>query len=420
MNIPGRDYFHRLRSFSRNARLYLGGSFTSNIVVGAFGALLNLYVVSLGYNKDFVGVLVSIQLFASGFGALPAGMICDRIGRRKSLVLSAMAICAGTLGLAWSTKAPWLIAFKALYGFAFAFLSVTVAPFLMESSTAHERSHLFGINFAAHTFAMMFGNFISGFLTDGFARPLGQTTAYRMSLTVFALLTLGAAVCYALIHETGTGCGKAKARDLFAGLAQAARLPQARQLIIYNALIGLGAGMVVPFFNVFLSEKLGSPARTIGSILALSQVATGLASLASPLVVQKRGKIRAVVETQLLSIPFLLMIALPPYVGIVTIAFFARSALMNMSNPIISNLSMEIVPAHTRAAISSFARMANDGVRAVSAVGAGLLMQHVSLEAPYFVTSVVYAAASIYYSRVFKRYEDNAPRVHPEAVKGTM
>jgi len=401
---PG-GYLASLKSFSRNARLYLVGSFISNIVQGSFGALLNLYALQLGYGKDFVGILVSVQMFATGFGSLPASFICDRIGRKKSLILAALVVGLGTLGMAWSTASWALILFKAIYGFAFAFLSVTIAPFLMENSTPKERAHLFGVNFASHTFAMMIGNFGSGLIADALIEPYGALLSYRITLTIFAVGVTAATLCYAFIKEQKIAGGPSGKEAIIKGLSEAISLKEARQLIVYNLLIGFGAGMVVPFFNVFLSQKLNATAREVGLVLAVSQIITGLASLAAPILVSKMGKIKSVVTSQLCSIPFLLMIALPPNVSVVSISFFMRNALMNMVNPITSNLSMEIVPEKLRSVISSFTRMANDGARSISAIVAGFLMEHVSLEAPYFVTSVVYLAASFCYYTFFIRYD---------------
>lgn len=413
-------YLASLSSFSRNARLYLIGSFISNIVQGAFGALLNLYAVELGYGNDFVGILVSVQMFATGFGSLPASFICDRLGRKKSLIIAALTIGLGTLGMAWS-RATWsLILFKAIYGFAFAFQSVTIAPFLMENSTPKERAHLFGVNFASHTFAMMIGNFGSGLIADALIEPYGALLSYRITLTVFAVGVMAAAFCYSFIKDQQSACGPSGKEAIIKGLSEAISLKEARQLIVYNLLIGFGAGMVVPFFNVFLSQKLSATAREVGLVLAVSQIITGLASLVAPIMVGKMGKIKSVVTSQLCSIPFLLMIALPPNVSVVSISFFIRNALMNMVNPITSNLSMEIVPDKLRTRVSSFTRMANEGARSLSAIVAGVLMEHVSLEAPYFVTSVVYLAASFCYYNFFIRFDhqENDEEGQP-AVAGT-
>lgn len=409
-NPPQIGYLRSLANFKPNARLYLGGSFISSLVTGAFGTLLNLYVTALGYREDFVGVLLMLQLLSTCCGAIPAALICDRIGRRKSLIAAATAIGVGTLGMAWSSNRPMLMMFAIIYGFASAFTAVTVSPFLMENSSDSERPHLFGISFAAQTIAMMFGNFISGFMTDGFTHPLGKVMAFRVTLSVFAVLTCGAGFCYSAIAEKRPDGQGRTFREVVGAMGRALKLPQTVNLVIYNALIGLGAGMVVPFFNLFLSHKLGMPPRGVGTVIASSQIVTAIACLATPLLVSRFGKINSVTGSQLLSIPFLLMIALPPYVGVVVFAFLARNSLMNMSNPIISNLSMEVVPAESRSAVSSFVRMANDGMRSLSAVAAGFLMKNVSYEAPYFITCVVYIAASIHYYRSFAKYDTPAKR----------
>ncbi len=125
----------------------------------------------------------------------------------------------------------------------------------------------------------------------------------------------------------------------------------------------------------------------------------------SPILARRYGKVATVVGTQMASIPFLLMIALPPNIYAVGTALFMRSALMNMSNPIASNFSMEITDATKRGKMSSLMRISDSAARAFSAAAAGYIMLRWSYEAPYFVTSGFYLLASLVYWRAFRGRE---------------
>src|ERR1700686_881420 len=70
---------------------------------------LNYYVHSLGYHPDFIGIFSAMPAFGALVGAIPTGMVADRIGRKPILLLTAvltplfLALC----GLV--TSAPLLL-----------------------------------------------------------------------------------------------------------------------------------------------------------------------------------------------------------------------------------------------------------------------------------------------------------------------
>jgi len=174
-----------------------------------------------------------------------------------------------------------------------------------------------------------------------------------------------------------------------------------KDVFIYNTLIGFGAGLVIPFFNIFLTQRLKAPTYMVGIVLSTSQVGMAIAGLLAPFLIFKLGKVKSVVVSQLVSIPFLLMIALPQSLGIVILSFLLRSAFMNMSNPISSCFTMEITPIEQRASVASLVGMAQNMSRAASAILGGWLMEKTNYSVPYFITAILYLLASIFYWKVF-------------------
>ena len=54
-------YLRQIQGFSRNARLYLLAAFIRGIQFGIFRLIFNLYIVSLGYRQDFLGLLRALD-----------------------------------------------------------------------------------------------------------------------------------------------------------------------------------------------------------------------------------------------------------------------------------------------------------------------------------------------------------------------
>lgn len=424
--------------FQRNANLYLESVSMSSLAQGAYGVIQGLYILALGYDEKVLGTVLSARMLWAAIASLPAGVISDRIGRKPVLIAAGLLTTVGFLGQALFSSASMMVLFSSLVGVAMACQATTGAPLLAESSTDEDRARLFGVNFSLSMAVNMVGSLLGGYLPRlmGF---LGEVNSFKFSLAFFSGITfLGVfpalrmtenkfrqgmtdSRCLSLTKDEEDGSmesqefpGKNGRRKMVLkrmseearSLWMTARTPDVLNLLNYSMIIGFGAGLVIPFFNVFLSKKLSLDTGTVGLILSFSQGATALAGLLAPVLAEKYGKVRAIVWTQVASVPFLLLIALPPNVYLVSFALFVRSALMNMSNPVASNFSMEIVPKDRRGTVSSLMRIADNVSRALSAYAAGYIMHRWNYETPYFLTAALYIAASWVYWKAFSKRED--------------
>ena len=108
-------------------------------------------------------------------------------------------------------------------------------------------------------------------------------------------------------------------------------------------LIGFGSGLVVPYLNLYFSNRFDASNAYIGLILSLGSAMTAVAMLIGPALVKKVGKVKALILFQMLSIPFLLLTAYTTSLLFASLGFLMRQALMNAGNPIQSAIAMEIV-----------------------------------------------------------------------------
>src|ERR1700730_16901504 len=137
------DYIHGFGRFQRNARLYLISFALSGVSVGIILVLYNLYLVSLGYNTDFVGFVLFAGYLGAALAIFPAGICIDRFGGKLILIWSSAAIgSAAVVQILFRQPIPLLIS-GFLAGVAGAFVLVVNAPFLTNNSTPGERPLLF-------------------------------------------------------------------------------------------------------------------------------------------------------------------------------------------------------------------------------------------------------------------------------------
>lgn len=399
------EYLNRIKSFSINARLFLIASFTGALYHSVFSVLGNLYILRAGLTETFLGTMISAASFASVFFALPAGVVSDHLGRRKALALAACVVAVMQLVVILFPNAAIILAATILGGAGSAIMMVSSSPFLVENSTREERSHLFSISSASYTVSGIGGSFLGGALPLFWARTLRQAPdallVYRATLLTAFLLLACAVLPYFLIREKPlVGATNAPRLNL-----RLARPRLVMQFVIPEILMGLGAGLVIPFLNVYFSRHLGANATQIGFIFSVMSLVTTIGVLGAPILGRKYGKVGATVLTRLLSVPLLIVIAMANNLWFAASAAWLRSALMNMSNPLVGSFTMEVLEPSERATVSSIIGMTWNLGWGISARLAGYIMRTHSYSLPYFFTAVLYTLSALTFYRFFASRE---------------
>ncbi len=402
-----RDYVAQVRGFNANARWYLAYTFMSGIGFGIYGLFYNLYVLSLGRTPAFLGFLVALPLVVVTVVAVPAGMLGRRIGYRNTLLLGTVVLSLSLIGACAAPSAAGLIAFALGFGVVQALLDVSNAPFVAENSRPFERTHLFSVQFAVRLFASFFGSLGAGLLPAQLARLLhvGAETpaAYRATLLLSAAVFLLALLPLLRVRRALSPRAAPKTGSRAIERLSRAEVAALTKLFVPQAVIGVGAGALVPFLNVFFKVRFGVSDGLLGVLFALQAVAMGLATLAGPAVAARLGRVRAVVLTQLLSIPFLAILGFVPSLPIASIGFLARAGLMNMGHPLYSAFAMDQVDETRRGTANALLVMSSQGSRALSSWAGGLLQQGPGFSPIYALTITCYLAASALTHRFFVR-----------------
>jgi MFS family permease len=398
------SYTSRIKSFSTNARLYLLASLSGALYHSVFGVLGNLYIMQAGLNESFLGTMISLSSFSGVLLAIPAGVISDRIGRRRALLCgAATGLCAHSALILFPVPQVILLA-TVLSGAGGALMMVSGSPFLAENSTREERSHLFSITHAMYTVSGIGGSFLGGSLPVLWGRLLGQPPAsmavYRSTLLSAVMLLLVSIVPYILLKDAP------RPKTERAGLSIKLERPRlVAQLLIPDLFMALGAGMFVPFLNVFFTNHLQASSVQIGFIFSAMSLVTTFAVLMAPLLGQRWGKVGAIVRTNLLGVPILLIMALAGNLWLVAGAALLRSAVANMCNPLWQAFNMEVLNSRERATVASMLSMSWSLGWGVSAAAGGYIMHNYSYTLPFYITIVFYILSAGLFHRFFAERE---------------
>ncbi|WKZ36975.1 MAG: MFS transporter [Anaerolineales bacterium] len=399
------EYGSHVREFKPNARLYLLNVIITGMVMGVFRLIFNFYALSLGFDEALLGNLITTSSFVALIAALPMGYLADVIGRKASLILSGAMLAFSIIAMAlWQTEAS-LYSMNVISGIAQSLAGVTMSPFLMENSNEKERTYLFSFGQGLQMTMASVGAWVGGYLPTwiGNAQNVSATSSLAYGNSIF-IVGIGAGIAILPLAFLKSPRITRSQRAIFAPFEYAAKQPLLlTKLILPMLLTSIGAGLIMPFMNVFFRVVHNQPDPVIGTLFAWGSLAMGIGLLIAPPLAERMGKIQLVVISQALSIPFLILLGFSPIFWVGAATFYIRLALMNMSSPVYQTFIMEHVDPSARATVASLTSMAWNFGWAFSPTISGWLQVQYGFGPPFIGTIILYTISVVMYWAFFWR-----------------
>ncbi|HLO13554.1 MAG TPA: MFS transporter [Anaerolineales bacterium] len=361
-------YIQPMRTFRRDARLFLWATVIYGIIYSGWQLFFNIYMLQSGFTRDFLGIVNSLPALTSLLFGIPIGRLSDRIGYRPALIIGLVGWGLAYFGQV-TFKQPFMIAIMSALAGAFTmFVFVSNSPLMMKLSDANNRTLLFSLNYGLQTIAGAVGSLFAGQLPALFGTlfQVDSTSAiaYQAVLITTILFGTTALIPLWIMREPKTPASAStfQTKPELGSRKTGIRLGLTRQILKLatpNFLIGIGAAILIPYMNVFFKDRFAISDSLLGVFFSLSSLSIAIGTLIGPrLATRLNGKVRTVAFTQLSSVLFMLIIGFVPSLWIAGFAFLMRAALMNMSTPLYSAFCMEQTPAHQQGLASSIFNIA--------------------------------------------------------------
>ncbi|RXJ01790.1 MFS transporter [Anaerobacillus alkaliphilus] len=406
------DWNTQYKGYNSNVRLFLLSSILGHIGMGIFMIIYNYYIRELGFDEQVNGKVIAMTATAQAIMLLPAGILSDRIGRKKVIFIGGLLSAIVFLSRAIFVEESLLLTAAFLSGIFMAFIQVSTIPLLAENSNEKQRVHLFSFNFAIMMVASVIGNMLGGSLSDGLQTflSLDGVTSIRITLIIGALFFFSSLIPIVKIRERKKTVTEVKERKSYLHLLKTNKGVKIILLFaVAQLIIGFGSGLVIPYLNLYFTDRFEVSKSLVGVILSLGQAMTAVAMLIGPLVVSRFGEVRAVVILQLSSIPFLLLTAFTENLLFAVLGFLFRQALMNAGNPIQMSLMMRSVDDSMKGLANSVGQMVFSlGWAVMGPVSTGIVMLYGSYYGYAYVfsiTAALYVIGSVYFFLVFRNVD---------------
>lgn len=421
------EYLREFGRFQRNARLYLISNALSGVTLGIILILYNLYLTSLGYGPDFVGLLLFVLSVGIGIAIFPAGFCVDRFGGKAVLIWASVAIgICGTGQILFRQPVPLLVS-SFLVGLASAFIYVVNAPFLTANSTPTERAHLFSLNIVVTLATTVLGELLGGVLplwlraTSWLMAPLPsrlswllasapEPRAYQLALLLAGIIAAPSFLPLFLLSDDRPAFPASTVRRQdHIPIPQRIRdtLAQWRgqtspftflshPIVILTAvqiLVGLGAGLFIPYFNLYFVRYLGASSALFGIIDGGANALNAVLTLLAPLLAARIGKIHTITVTRLVSLPLLLILSFSHSLPLIAVVYLLRQGSMDMSAGLFQVFSMEVVPRRRRGLANSVYQVANLSASALTTPLGGLIIVRAGYPPVFLIAAALYLIA---------------------------
>lgn len=347
-----------LRAFNRNTFIFLIiCALDAFGYFGIQGVLFNLYLLRLGFNSQFIGLLIASGQLTWAITALPASTVGRRYGLRAALIMGG-ALSAFGMGLLLLVEmlpkpvwTPWLFGSWAVLWIGAALYSVNSPPYLMHVNTDKTRNHAFAAQGIILAFMGFAGSLVAGFLPGLFVRWFGvsidQPAPYRYALWAAPISYL---LC-ALLWTAAQPVQVVKTPQAKSATSRPFRLFSFFVLLVFLQTASEGA--LLTFFNVYLDTYLDVPTTRIGTILGVGQLLSIVGVLTVPYLLLRTGVPTILTWTMLgIGVVMLTFARLPDWLP-ATICFISIATMSAMNGTVRTVFSQEIVQAPWRATTSA-------------------------------------------------------------------
>lgn len=385
--------------YSKEAKSFLMLLFLDGFAQMAFWFTLMLYLYYLGMSLLSIGFISAIGTFVAAATQFFAGYIADKVGRKKVLLIGVFLAAVGVWLFLLEPNMLILTIASIINGLAMAIFGPAQNAFISEKTSKKKRKYLFCLT----AFFKQIGSAVSLFSIIIAVLILKD---YEFSIvSTFQLFYLSYAIAYIvkifLCFKIPERYDSKRSRSWV--------IPRSWKIMlkfgIANLIIGLGAGIMVPWFPVFFKLEFDVSLLTLAILFLVNSLVWAVCVLIIPLFASRFGSIRTIVVSQGLAILVIIIIPNSQIFLIAAIFFIVRIVLMNIAVPITNAFQLNLVKGHERATLTGVHFFSWQVSQATGVLIGGWLFAGTNLAIPFYVTASIYAVYIVVFYLFFRKME---------------
>ncbi len=377
---------------NRNIILVVGSRALLSFSYGILNIVISIYLHDIGFSTLSIGEILGTAILISAILSFLLAMFADHLGRKYVLTLLFGAFSLSVTGF-FSTKDPVLLSIFAGIG---SFTGSGGGPIgsggpfgAIQTALLTEFSQK--ENFVKYlSWASTIGILSTalGSLTLGIYEKIGL----RLETIYFIISILGVVSLVLMMFLKDNGLRSRK-------IIPIKSWKNIVKLSIPTIPGGVGGGLIIPIFSLWLHLRFNLSISMIGYIFFISNLFVILTMLI--FAYSKFSQIKTIIYTRIISSLALILLALSPVLILSIFLFILRNSLQMGAIPIRQSFSMSIVDETERATTSGATSMVRTGFTSISPPFAGELLQ-INLDLPPLIGGLISLFDPILYYKLFK------------------
>lgn len=328
--------------------------FFIQIVGGAFFLILNIYLSVNSFSDSEIANFISYRFLAVMLLAFPLGFFIKGKNLKPFLIAGSVGVpivailVVLTIQKGVSNFLPPLFIF---WGVLYSCFHVSVLPYIMRNTLKENQSHAISLSFATNSFGMIFSGMLI-FLFDN----LTSIDSGQVLIIISILGFFGLRFLYALstdntiqIHSKKKVLKQNKLNWI---LITKATIP--------TLIIAIGAGLTIPFINLFFFHNFLIEASDFALIGSCTSFLVAISSLFVPNIKRRFGFRKGITISQMVAVIALIILATTELfkdfwfaLPIAITCYLLRAPLMNLAAPMTSELTMDYVGKNNQEMLSA-------------------------------------------------------------------
>jgi MFS family permease len=347
-----------------------------------------------GLSDVTMGIIVTLMGVSTFTASIPLGMVADRYGKKKVLILGNIAASITLAVFALTTNPAVLFVAAVLEGISEGASSAAVSALLAEKCDATKRNSVFSLFGFAQSMAFGAGSFAIPAVVIFQFIGFGDRESHILLYVAVAILSLAStSLMFRITESRIPNKPRTKSKFSISSLFPKKSRDILAKYILTGVTIAFGAGLIIPLMTRWMNLQYGVADDVSGPILGAASLVIGVATLASPYIAKKIGLVRAVVMTQSASTLFMFLTPLSPTFYLASTVYTVRAFLMNMSSPLEQSMIMGLVATEERGVASGTSTALWRLPSALSSVIGAWMLGIGLLALPFFVATALYAGS---------------------------
>ena len=414
-----RSYF----SLPKNIHLLFLLEFNLSLIHVAFILVLNIYLRKQGFTDPEIASFNSLRFIGALAFALPLGIYIRGKQLKPFFKLAALLVPVTSAMIIESINfsiIPMIQLSFLSWGIGMMLMRVCSLPFIIRQTNQENSSEALSLSASTWSLSTIFSGLIISTLDwvsivnfGGWSLNLDE----RSTLWIITIIGSSSILFAWKIKEGEQSTDKPK-NDIFS-MQEFYDWKLIFKAISPLILISIGAGLTIPFVNLFFNSTFGFSSSDYSIMGSLTAILVFIFSLMVPTLRKKYGYWMTIVVVQSLAIGCLVIMSLTEiYVSYEHAAFIAvtayvmRQPLMHMAHPASNELMMNYVGKNNQELISALSSSLWSASWFVSAkIFEWLRLLDFQYYEIFLITAFLYMVGVILYSRLIKEYEINQEKV---------